>query len=155
MLTSTFLAVDNNETNFKSRRVAPMSLYGVNYTTYQENFDNAMLQLGKTQYIHRKKTGDRDDMLYFTVYNLDPTYRRVDINYTIYIDIDTFPEVKRDCYPCVNTISRDRRRESSCICDKCVPGYYGPDCSINMLTLTKGLSTSAVVNGPGMAFFMI
>ena len=95
-------------------------------------------------------------MLYFTVYNLDPLYRCVDINYTIYIDIDVFPGVRMDCYLCVNAINRDRRRNvSSCMCDKCVPGYYGPDCSINMLTLTMGQSTSAVVDGPGMAFFMI
>jgi hypothetical protein len=156
VLTTTFLAVDNNETRFKSGRLAPYSLYRVNYTTLSESLDNAMLQLGRAQYIYRKKTGDLDNMLYFTVYNLDPTYRCVDINYTIYIDIDLFPGLKIDCYPCVNAVNRDRRRNSSsCMCDKCEAGFYGPDCSINMRTLTMGQSTSTVVDGPGMAFFMI
>ncbi len=72
VLTTTFLAVDYNETRFKSGKIAPVSLYGVNYTAVSENMDIAMLQLGKTQYIYRKKFGDRDNILYFTVYNLDP-----------------------------------------------------------------------------------
>ena len=61
-----------------------------------------------------------------------------------------------DCYPCVNAMNVGmRRNSSSCICDTCIAGYYGPDSSINMLTLTKGQPTSTVVDGPRMAFFMI
>ena len=79
VLTTTFVAVSSNETKFKTQKLAPSSLYGVNYTALQLSLDIAMLQLGKTQYINRKKQDSVDDILYFTVYNFDPEYRCTDI----------------------------------------------------------------------------
>lgn len=59
------------------------------------------------------------------------------------------------CYPCVHGQGRKYPGTTNCVCSQCDPGYYGPDCSINMLTLTSGQSSTATINGPGMAFFLI
>ena len=129
-------------------------MYGVNYTALEGNIDIASAQMGKKQYINRKKYDSSDNTLYFTVYNLDPDYRCVDLNYTISINIDTDPAITLDCYPCLNH-GRRKLPSQNCLCERCDAGYYGPDCSINMLTLTSGQPTTSAVNGPGMLFFTI
>ena len=55
ILTSTFLAVSSDETKFKSGKLYISSLYGVNYTALEGNIDIASAQMGKKQYINRKK----------------------------------------------------------------------------------------------------
>jgi hypothetical protein len=113
-----------------------------------------MLQLGKKQYINRQKTDTRDNVLFFTVYNFDPPYRCIDINYKITIEVDMNIGVNYECYDCQNG-GRRKYISQSCICDRCSAGFYGPDCSINMLSLTQGQPTTAVINGPGMVFFIL
>jgi hypothetical protein len=113
-----------------------------------------MLQLGKTQYINRQKYDNQDNILYFTVYNFDPQHRCIDINYKISIDVDINPGVNLDCYTCLNG-GRRKYPTQSCVCERCGAGFYGPDCSINMLSLTKGQPTTAPINGPGMVFFLL
>ena len=113
-----------------------------------------MIQLGKTQFINRQKINSSDDTLYFTIYNLDSDYRRIDMDFIIYIDVNTFPGTNLICYQCLNG-GRRKFPSLSCLCDRCDPGFYGPDCSINMRPLTMGQTTSTVLNGPGMVFFMI
>lgn len=133
--------------------LSPSSLYGINYTVLESSLDIAMLQLGKTQFINRQKINSTDDILYLTVYNFDPDYRCYDVNFTIYIDVDTFPGANQVCYPCPK--GRRKYPSQSCLCDKCSAGFYGPDCEINMKPLTIGQPTTTVVDGPGMAFFLI
>lgn len=114
------------------------------------------LQLGKMQYINRKKIASGvDDRLYLTVYYLDPAYRKVDANFRIHLQTMPSSGVMAPCYPCVNGRGRKYPGTTNCVCNQCDPGYYGPDCSINMLTLTSGQPSTAIVNGPGMAFFLI
>ena len=43
----------------------------------------------------------------------------------------------------------------SCLCTSCGPGFYGPDCSINLIPLVSGQTTIANINGPAQAFFKI
>jgi hypothetical protein len=134
--------------------MAPSTFYGLNFTTFEGSIDLPMLQLGKTQYINRQKSDSRDNVLFFTVYNFDPPYRCIDINYKITIEVDMNAGINYECYDCQNG-GRRKYPSQSCICDRCSAGFYGPDCSINMLSLTKGQPTTAVINGPGMVFFML
>lgn len=114
------------------------------------------LQLGKMQYINRKKIASGiDDILYLTVFYLDPKYRKVDANFTIHFQNIPSAGVNPPCYSCANGRGRKYPGSINCVCNQCDPGYYGPDCSINMLSLTNGQPTTAIVNGPGMAFFII
>ncbi len=114
--------------------------------------DIASLQLGQSQYINREK--GTNNMLYFTVFRMDPSYRAIDITFTIEIDI-TSPALF--CLGCCYSCNGGSRRfpSSKCLCYMCPPGLYGPDCSINMLTLTKGQTTTVMVNGPKLTFFRI
>jgi hypothetical protein len=151
-----FLTVSPDPAKYTLSTVSAYALYGTNYTEVDGDIDIGSIQLGKTQYINRKKIASGvDDTLYFTVFYFDPEYRKFSANFSISIDIISTPGVLPSCYPCVNGSGRQYLGTSNCVCAHCIPGYYGPDCSINMLTLTNGQPTTTVVNGPGMAFFLI
>lgn len=58
--------------------------YGKDPTLLEGDIDIVGLQLGKTQYINRKKVGPSvDDILYLTVFYLDPDYRKVNASFKI------------------------------------------------------------------------
>lgn len=109
------------------------------------------MQLGKKQYINRIKKSS-EIKLYMTVYNIDAQYRRIDIEFTIDLRLSGVGNAL-ECYSCSNY--GQRVSSDSCLCNNCAPGYYGPDCSINLLSLTNGQSSTAFINGPAMAFFKI
>lgn len=156
LLTSMFLAISPTNNKYKDDNLYISDLYGVNNTQVEGEIDIASLQLGKTQYINRKKLGSGiDDILYLTVYYMDPSYRKVDANFTISLQTMSPIGVIVPCYPCVNGRGRKYPGSTNCVCNQCDPGYYGPDCSINMLTLTNGQPSFSLINGPGMAFFLI
>lgn len=110
------------------------------------------MQLGKKQYINRIKKAS-ENKLFLTVYNIDPQYRRGNVEFQIGFG-ESGPSNALECYSCSNYGQRVSP-EHNCLCNNCAPGYYGPDCSINMLTLTNGQPSTTFINGPAMAFFKI
>ncbi len=151
-----FLAVSEDPNKYTADKMSRGKLYGTNYTEVNEEMDIGNMQLGKMQYINRIKMGGGvDDNLYLTVFYLDPEIRKINVSFTIFIDTIAPAGGQPSCYPCVHGHGREYPGTTNCVCDRCDAGYYGPDCSINMLTLTSGQPSTAVVNGPGMAFFLI
>lgn len=91
-------------------------------------------------------------MLYFTIYCIDLSYRRVPVDFKISLTTSTTPNTL-SCFPCISGVPLSPT--TTCLCKNCAPGRYGPDCSINMIPISSGQTAAATVNGPGMAFFRI
>lgn len=81
-------------------------------------------------------------------------YRRVPIGFKIdFTSTNDVANPNLGCFSC-NSGVRVNSAES-CLCTNCGAGFYGPDCSINLIPLVSGQTTIANINGPAQAFFKI
>jgi hypothetical protein len=124
------------DTFYDPNNVDLSDFYNKRQSDFTGILDLTSIQLGKIQYINTVKVLGKKliiigkNQLKLTIISLDPFLRLVNVAY----QIDVTTQAGSSCPNC--PMPSAPTNNLYCGCTNCGPGYYGPDCSINMIGIT-------------------